>query len=726
MTLAAPQFLFLIPVWLLVGWRFRRLALWRPLRALLLGLATLLLCDPRVVLKSGGIDLWVLLDRSRSAEERMGQGELEWRALLERTKPGERYRLHFLDYAAEVMPLGEGERAVYSGNREETRTALAIHETLARMDPHRHNRLLLFSDGYSTEPLSGATAKLIESGVPMDYRLVKADGAVDYRIASVAMPERVQAGEPFVVDVEIVGTADGTVPLEIFRGNARLHSGKVEVEGGRARFRFSDRTAEPGGHAYTFAIAPEKDSHSGNNRYERWIEVAAGPRILLVTAYREDPVAAVLRAQGFEVVVVEEPLTLGPGALAGARAVILNNVPAYELPGDFLGALPFFVNDQGGGLLMAGGHRSFGSGGYYESPVDPLLPVSMELKSEHRKLGVAMAIVMDRSGSMAMTTTSGNTKMQLANEGAARSIELLGTMDAVTVFAVDSQAHQVAPLLNVGTHRAELSGRVRRIESMGGGIFVYTGMKAAWDVLKTAPLGQRHVILFSDAADSEEPGEYRALVDEMRSAGATVSVIGLGMRSDPDAALLEDIASRGGGRIFFSDVPGELPSIFAQETVTVARSSFVEDATGAQSTGRWQELARRDESWLPEVDGYNLSYLREGDETALVSTDTYEAPLVAFGRRGIGRTAAVSFPLGGDFSGKARNWDRYGDFLQTMTRWLMGDEVPPGIGVRHRLDGTTWTIDLFYEADPWESKLATDPPRVVLQSGFRDGERREI
>ncbi len=77
----------------------------------------------------------------------------------------------------------------------------------------------------------------------------------------------------------------------------------------------------------------------------------------------------------------------------------------------------------------------------------------MELKSEHRKLGVAMAIVMDRSGSMAVTTPSGHTKMQLANEGAARSVELLGSMDAVTVFAVDSQAHQVAPLLNVGSSR---------------------------------------------------------------------------------------------------------------------------------------------------------------------------------------------------------------------------------------------------------------------------------
>ncbi len=726
MSFAAPQFLLLLPIWVVLGWRFHRLELQRPLRLLLLLLLTLLLCDPQIVLKSGETDLWVLFDRSRSAQNLVDASESEWRTLLERSRPRENHRLHLLDYAAEVTPLGNAETAIYPGNRDQTRTDHALLETLARMDPDRHNRILLFTDGYSTEPLTGASAKLIDSAVTLDYRLVRAPESTDYQVADLSMPERVQLGEPFLVDVQIGGTVDGTVPLEIFRSELRLHEGTVTVKDGVGRFRFSDRINEPGGHRYRVAISPLEDAHVGNNSKERWIEVTAGPRLLLVTGYRDDPIASVLRAQGFELTVVEDPPSLDPGALTGVKAVILNNVPAYELPGDFLGALPFYVSEQGGGLLMAGGPRSFGSGGYCESAVDPLLPVSMELKSEHRKLGVAMAIVMDRSGSMAMTTPDGHTKMQLANEGAARSVELLGAMDAVTVFAVDSQAHQIAPLLNVGTSRGELSDRIRRIESMGGGIFVYEGLEAAWKVLRTAPLGQRHVILFTDAADSEEPGDYAKLIEEMRANGATLSVIGMGTRGDPDAALLEDIAKRGEGRIFFTEVAGELPNLFAQETVTVARSSFVEDSTGAKTTGRWQELARRDADWLPEVDGYNLSYLREGDEAALVSTDTYTAPLVAFGRRGIGRTAAVSFPLGGDFSEKTRSWSQYGDFLQTLTRWLMGNEVPSGLGLRHRLDGSQWTLDLLYESDPWESRLSTSPPRVVLQSGYRDGRRHEL
>lgn len=727
MSLAAPQFLLLVPLLALLGWRFPRLGLTRPLRVLFLLLLVLLLCSPQVVTKSGGIDLWVLLDRSESSRDLVDSGESEWRSLLERSRPGRRDRIHWVDFADEVMVHPDGAGGIYTAGRERTRTGLAVAEALARMDPRRQHRMLLFTDGFSTEPLGDLPEKLASAGVPLDYRLVRSPDLVDFQFAAVEMPERVQLGEPFVVDLVVAGPAgDRKVPLSVARDGVRIFEGEVTIEKGSGRFRFSDRLGEAGAHPYEFRIAPTEDAYPGNNLRERWIEVVGGPRVLLVTAYENDPLAEVLRAQGFELGVVTDPAALQPGMLTGARGLILNNVPAYELPNDFLGAIPFFVKEQGGGLVMAGGHRSFGSGGYYESAVDELLPVSMELKSEHRRLGVAMAIVMDRSGSMAMTTPSGHTKMQLANEGAARSIELLGDMDGVTVFAVDSQAHEVAPLSNVGKSRGELISRVRRVESMGGGIFVYEGLAAAWKVLKSAPQGQRHIILFADADDSEEPGDYKNLIAEMRAQGTTLSVIGMGTRSGADAKLLEEIAQLGGGRIFFSEIPGELPNIFAQETVAVARSSFVEEATGAKSSGRWLEIARRDADWLPEVDGYNLSYLREGDEAALVSKDEYTAPLVAFGRRGIGRTAAVSFPLGGDFSDKVRAWTGYGDFVQTLSRWVIGEPSPEGIGTRHRLDGTKWTIDLLYESEPWEARFAGNAPQVVIQTGYRDGERREL
>src|SRR5690606_10247415 len=107
------------------------------------------------------------------------------------------------------------------------------------------------------------------------------------------------------------------------------------------------------------------------------------------------------------------------------------------------------VEDLGGGLMLTGGRRSFGVGGYFNSPLDPVLPVSMELREEHRKNRVAIAVALDRSGSMTMPVSGNLVKMDLANLGTAEVIRLLTPGDRVAVIAVDSAPHVVQPLSDV-------------------------------------------------------------------------------------------------------------------------------------------------------------------------------------------------------------------------------------------------------------------------------------
>ncbi|MDR2675622.1 MAG: VWA domain-containing protein, partial [Opitutaceae bacterium] len=484
-----------------------------------------------------------------------------------------------------------------------------------------------------------------------------------------------------------------------------------------------DSATAGGAVRYEVRVRPSEDAHPENNHAAAWVEVAGGPRVLLVTNYPDDPLAALLGAQGLRVERVTEPAALTAASLAGARLVVLNNVPAHRVPAEFLDALDFFVREQGGGLLMAGGRNSFGSGGWFASAIDALLPVSMELKNDHRRLATAMAIILDRSGSMAMSAGAGwQTKMDLANTGAARAIELLGDLDAVSVHAVDSSAHEIVALAQVGPNRGRMTDAVRRIRSEGGGIFVGAGLRAGWEQLRKARTGQLHLILFADAADAEQPGDYKETIAEMRAAGATVSVIGLGSPADRDAELLREIAALGGGRIFFNENAGDLPAVFAQETVSVARSAFVREETGAAATPGWAEIAARAPRWPPAVDGYNLGYLRPGATASLVTTDEYQAPLVASWSRGAGRVAAVSFPLGGADSARVRGWAGYGDFAQTLARWLAGENTPPGLALRTETRGRLLTLDLFYD-ESWAARVAQSGPAAVLAGSGAAGVR---
>src|SRR5690606_34930201 len=174
---------------------------------------------------------------------------------------------------------------------------------------------------------------------------------------------------------------------------------------------------------------------------------------------------------------------------------------------------------------------SFGPGGYHRTPVEDVLPVTMEIRQEQRRFSLALAIALDRSGSMQAAVGSGETKMDLANRGTVAAIELLGPLDSLAVIAVDSSAHVVRPMAPV-EDRAAIIDRVRRIESMGGGIFVFTAIEAMAKELAAAPQKTKHMVLFADAADAEEPGRYADLVPKLHASGITLSVIALGDVTD--------------------------------------------------------------------------------------------------------------------------------------------------------------------------------------------------
>jgi hypothetical protein len=227
-------------------------------------------------------------------------------------------------------------------------------------------------------------------------------------------------------------------------------------------------------------------------------------------------------------------------------------------------------------------------------------------------------------------------------------------------------------------------------------------------------VGQRHVVLFADANDaSQELGDYKTLIQNMVNDGITISCIGLGRETDSGGTFLKEVARLGKGRIFFNQDPATLPAVFAQDTVAVARSAFIDKPVKVTPATGWMALAARPLPWLDAVDGYNLSYLKPEATAASFSTDEYKAPLLAFWQRGAGRVAAVSFPLGGDYSQRTRAWDHYADFSQTLARWLSGEPLPPGIGLKTRLDGTELRIDLYHD-QTWQQRLDAAPPRLVM------------
>ncbi len=714
-----PELLLLLaPLLFLYFWRGRVAGTGGVTRVVILAIFALLAAMPLASLGGKGVDVIVVADLSRSMPSDGRNRELEIVSLLEKRRAaGDRVGIVSYGREARIERLPEEfahtAAFVQEVDADGSDLASAISLASSLIPRTRPGRIIVLTDGEANgAPVQAAAHEAADRGIPVDYRFFGRGEAADAAVESLDLPGNIDEREPFQFSAWV--RSDRTIDAEavLSRDGVEIARSKRTFSPGPTQLTFRDMIDHPGIARYELKLLTPDDRVPENNRGTAAIRVEAPATILIANASGEaDNLSRALGAGKLNVKTIT-PRSL-PHDLAGYtpfRAVILENVPAGAAGPLALGALSRFATDLGGGVLLTGGGGSFGMGGYFKSVMDPYLPVSMEVKNEHRKLSLAMVVALDRSGSMAMPAGEGRTKMDLANLGTCAAIETLGPYDEVGVIAIDSAPHVISPL-GAAEDTETICARTRTIRSMGGGIFVYTALVNAADMVQQSDKGTRHIVLFADAADAEEPGDYKHLLDTITPLGITVSVIGMGKESDQDAEFLKDVARRGNGRIYFSDNVEDLPRVFAEEAITVARSSFVDQPTPSRTLEDMVLLGDLPSSKFPEVDGYNLSYLRPGATMAVVSEDDYHAPLLAFWHRGLGRIGALTLEVDGKYSGRLNRWKEFGSFATGLGRWLLGGDPPQGVRATIERKGGEGIIHV--ELDPERKRGGTDEIRTA-------------
>lgn len=669
-------------------------------RALALALLVFALTRPYLETSEPGRELVFVVDRSRSMPEGSRESALELIRLAEDARaPGDRVSIVAFgaDAAIERLPSAVARFASFERtlDRDGSDLGEALETALDLVPAGSRGSLVVLSDGEATgrDPVDAAR-RAFARGVRIDARAYARPGTGDLAVQRLDLPEEIAAREPFQFTAWVRSDRRVEAEFVVRRGETQIARGRRVFEPGVNRIALRDVLDDTGVAEYTVELVSDGDRIAENNRGLGAVSVSGARAVLVLNDDgAEDPLTRALRAAKLPVKVsTPEAARLDALALTAYRAVILENVAAGRL-GRGLARLNDFVTERGGGLLVTGGRASFGTGGYFKSTLDPLLPVSMEMRQEHRKQAVALAITMDRSGSMAADVGGGLQKMDLANLGAAAAIELLSPLDSVGVIAVDSSPHVVQELTRA-TDTAELVARVRRIESMGGGVYSYTALLAAGKMLEDAEQLNRHVIFFADAADAEEHENCAELLAKMVQAGVTTSVIALGTRADSDAQFLEECARIGQGQVYFTTDASELPRLFAQDTLTAARSTFVEEATATQLLPGLFGVGEVTGQGFAELGGYNLTYLRAGAVCGVVTSDDYHAPAFAFHYQGLGRVAAFTGQIGGKYGASVVAWPGFASFFVSAARWLVGQEEPADLFTRVRRDGKDVVVEV--------------------------------
>lgn len=721
-----PQaLLLLVPLGLLL-WRTGRLPgppMW--LRVALMVLLVVALARPQFVMRSAGSDVVVVVDRSRSMPQGSEERAAELIELLRKEqRPGDRVGVIAFgrEPRVELTPTADGRFGGFTQavDGEASDLTAALDRAYDLIPQDRTGRVLVISDGRSTgaDP-RGAARRLAARGIEVDYRwLAREESGLDLAVTSLDVPSSVAEREPFLLTGTVHATkaVDAQVTLE--RNGQPLVRGPYSFRPGANLITFRDLIEKPGVAAYQLRVDAAGDGTVENDIGRAVLRVEGPPRVLLMSEVGERGVLAqTLRDIGLQLE-VRKPGPVSMGDLEGVGSLVLENIEAGSLGEPGLRVISQYVKEAGGGLVMTGGRNSFGEGGFRRSPVEDLLPVSLEMRQEQRKVSIALSILMDCSCSMGATVPDGRTKMQLAGEGAVAALSLLNPEDEASVHVVDTSPKEIFPLSSVQDGLP--LDKVAKAFSGGGGIYVGEALEAGRSEILKSDKPTRHVLLFSDAADSEEPANYQAVLADLRSRNVTVSVIGMGSPADPDAQLLMEVANLGQGRIYFAEDPASLPRIFSQETIAVARAAFVDSPTPLKTAPDLPLLGKVSTQALPQIGGYNLTYLKPQASVALRSSDENEAPVVALWPRGTGRVVAFTGEVDGKYTGAMRSWSGYRGLLEQMVRWTMSAQKPKAEDFVARATRRGNDLHVTLDFDPEQAPVELNPTVLILSGDGSD------
>ena len=562
-------------------------------------------------------------------------------------------------------------------NSGQTNLANAIRLGLALYPPGAARRMIILSDGAQTIGDAEEAARFASaSGVEIVTLPFVMQPGAEALITAVDTPARLRTGEHFDLHVSIDATQAMNTQLRVLANGQAVYEASYRLDKGHQTISIPLTASDLGFTRYTVQIDPQQDSVYQNNELAAVSQVLGEPKILIVglpagtplpnNETRPDEVAQLIRAlqaANFNVASARPAeLPSDVATLSDYASVVLVDVPARELSARQMEALRSYVRDLGGGLVMIGGPSSYGVGGYYKTPIEDALPVEMQIKDQKRRPQLALVFIIDHSGSMG-ETSGGVTKLELAKEAAARSVELLMPNDRVGVITFDDAAAWVVPLGEL-SDPAEVINRIGTIR-VGGGTDIYAGVLAMSKVLPGDAAQVKHVILLTDggADPSGIPELVKKLHDENN---ITLTTVGVGRDAAP---FLPHLAEVGGGRYHFAADPGSIPSIFTEETTLASRSYIEEGQFFPKQVSSSPLLNGITEA--PPLYGYVATSPKDAAQTILVSDQN--DPVLAAWQYGLGKSVAFTSDATGRWARAWIDWEKFPQFWGQVVRYTIGD-----------------------------------------------------
>jgi len=448
----------------------------------------------------------------------------------------------------------------------------------------------------------------------------------------------------------------------------------------------------------TFSWRDDTGEHSSTRTI--WLSGEKRERVLLLSGLPEDEryLAQILKTQSYQLQTLQAGAELAPGTDPDDfRAIVLNNIAYGDLPSSLRSSLGSYVRG-GGGLVMIGGNRSFGLGGYIGSSIEELLPVRLvQPHQEKKRLNLAVQLVIDKSRSM-----STDNRLEFAKAASEEVVRSLKDDDYLGVIGFDDVPFIALPISQVRSVRDSALTRISRLFPTSR-TNLYPALDEARRGLARINAGRKHTIVLTDGKLPDPGPYYFELIKQMRLLGITVSTVMVG--SDADDGFLARMAEAGGGAFYQTTDASNLPKVFLSDIKVASGEKTLKEEQELRVIAGPDPRISTSISSFPSLRGFIETIQRDSAKTELVITDSEGAyPLLASWSVGKGRVLAFTSDANGRWSAPWMRWERIQEFWSDLLessriRRATKDATIP-FELRSWVEGEEVIIDLSLFEEP--------------------------
>jgi uncharacterized membrane protein len=601
--------------------------------------------------------------------------------------------------ASAFKPFLETERIRTPISGRATNLERAIQAALSGFPAKAQKRVILVTDGNETDGEALQQAKAAsEQHVQICCVPLRQLDSRDVVVATLNLPERIKREEAFEIQCEVQSAGDIEGRLKLYVDDYLAVEKQVKLSRGKHGETFRRSLEEAGAHLLQAHFESDAAQPTENDKAFAYAALPGRPRILVIS--RSD-VAPLLSALGSARFNVEHLTPAGAPAtmleLTRYDAVILENVPAEELGRHRLRLLRDYVSRLGGGLILTGGVDSFGPGGYAGTPVEQASPVAMEVPTEERP-STSVVVVVDDSRSMWLHGTpdmnfqkelfekpgasylglSTGDKADFIRKVFERVVLSLNDRDSVGAIGLTSQlkAAQWYVRLQRVTDKPRLIQQFNREFARQNYSILIDTVNESRFYLINDPATYKQMLLLTDgyvAADSD----YHKLAQIFLSDGFSISTVGVG--TDSNVALLDEIAQWGGGRFYLASQIKEIGDVYEKELTAPTTQLVVEQASPVSLVKDTEILQGLDMNLAPDLFGYVRTRPKTTSETYVTIEGTKD-PILASWRHHAGKVIAFTSSAVGNWATLwVKDWeDGYSRFWRQLVNGVLqtpGDQT---------------------------------------------------